>query len=618
MRRIVLTLTCLLCCLSLLAGCSLLNFMDRRTPADAGSDGAVSNTVPSMDPAEGPKWVEKIRQEMLSNGTVVEQAVSDTVTLEAGTVTDSSVEMTVQAPDIYDEMVDWYNATPEEERTEEAVNQRIEEALDEAEPQVEVVVLEIVVIDTEPCIRYTEEFLQWLSCGLRWFFQRFAISSAPGFCQDVEDLNLDFELLRQRILAEVLLCEYYDSLCWTRADVDLDGERELLLEMTDDSTGRPVQMLLDGDHLWSYTTTGAAQFTGFLQVEGRWAFENTYATAGAQIYDLYFWDGSQWESYASFHSEATMDAEGNVTPVVSVSQWAGKEVSEAEFNDLWAQRCTPPLYDSPSLGIQTVLGRWEELLSALDAWVCSEFTCLHFERVDFTGDGLEDCIFLLDGAADTILSDLTSENVFGGETFLTLFDDRYTVIAMEQTANGGKLTVSRILPSGSFDPNAMEQFHVDEQGGLCFGDASRYVYVPEYEGFAEDIDLSGMEAGWTLLDLLYLEAGELEGYLQGVEQVGEGIYSGLDVIVVQTVIVDGPCGLYIDENVHMGMTAGELWEGIANTDLPWKAIEEVQVGYVTSAYYSHPITGGRFRIDLYFDGLGENAALTRVYIMPWA
>lgn len=637
MKRRITTLLCLLCCLSLLTGCGLLDFGNHRTPSTGSSSnsGSAVSTVPTMDVAEGPAWIEKIREEMLSGGTAVEQTVSDTVELEVGDVTEHSVEVIVLAPDIYDEMTDWYTATPEEERSEEAVMEKIETTLEETEPEEQAVILELEIIDTEPHIIYTEEFLQWLSCGLRWFFQRFEITAAPDFCQEVDSLSIDFDMLRQEILLQTLMTEYYDTLNWTRQDVDLDGSRELLLEVTDFNVGRPSQMLLDTNGLWSYTTTGAAQFTSFLQVDGRWAFEDTYATVGTQLYDLYFWDGSQWFAHASYHAEASIDADGNFTPVVSSSHWNGQEVTQEEFDALWAQHCAVPEYDSPDLHVQTALGDWESLISKLDAWLTEHFTCLRFERADFNGDGVEDCFFVLDNAANDILAGLTAENIWGGEAFLTMTDDCYTIIGMEQTENGAKLTVSRILPSGTYDPNIMDKFYVDENGGLCFGQESRYIYVAEYEGFAQDMYVDGMDApafSVPLLDLLYLEEAALSDYLTDITNYGGGYITGyLDGVlvstisdynnafgssVVHTVIVDGFCSLSIDGTAHMGMSAAEIWENIDCTETPWMERQATELSYATSVYYDHPIVGDRFRIDLFFDGLEDSARLTGIYIMP--
>ncbi len=443
--------------------------------------------------------------------------------------------------------------------------------------------------------------------------------------------QIDYAALEQAIFLDSLMTAYYDSLCWLRQDADGDGSQELFMEMMDSETGRPVQMLLDADSrsLWSYTTTGAAQFTGFLALDGQIVFENTYSTVGNQLYYLGAWDGSAWEEVANLQAEAYVEENGDVSTTVHVCHWLGEEKSQEEFDALWMENCEVPIYDSPDVHLQEVSGAYDGIVSALKDYLTEHHFCLSMEQTDFSGDGLEDWVFILKDGANSWLSRLVSENTWGGEAFLSLSDEAFTVVGLEQAENGARLSVSRILPGGIYDPDIMERFLVDEEGGLCFGD-TRYVYNAEEGYFGQDIDLDDMEEPqFCLLDLLGMPFWELSAYMD-IQSEEDGLVSGtiggvqvycrgqyddyVGDLRVTYFSAYGAEPLAIDSATNLSMTKGEIWERIYGTEFPWMEPQPTQMGYASSIFYTHPSTKDLYRIDLLFDVEGEDAPLTGISV----
>ncbi len=443
--------------------------------------------------------------------------------------------------------------------------------------------------------------------------------------------QIDYAALEQAIFLDTLMTVYYDSLSWLRQDADADGSQELFMEMTDSLTGRPVQMLLDAESrsLWSYTTTGAAQFTGFLELDGQIVFENTYSTVGNQLYYLGAWDGSAWEELANLQAQVYVEENGDFTNNVSICHWKGEPVTQEEFDTLWMESCEVPAYDSPDLHLQEVSGEFNSIVSALEGYLTEHHSCLALERTDFSSDGAQDCIFVLKDGANSWLSRLVSDNTWGGEAFLELSDEAFTVVALEQMENGARLSVSRILPGGIYDPEVMENFFVDEEGGLCFGE-TRYIYDVEGGYFGQDIDLSYMEEPqFCLLNLLGMPYWELSAYMDIHSQEDDFVSGSIgnvqlycrgeydDYVGDWRVIyfhAEGTENIPIDSATNLSMTKGEIWERIYSTEFPWMEPQAVQMGYASSIYYTHPSTGERYRIDLFFDTLGEDAPLTGISV----
>jgi len=578
-----------------------------------------------------------IKQAMFGGGTAVEDALMNAVTIEVVDEQDHQLTVEITAPQVYDRVAQWFGQTSPEGHTQQALEQEVyiavQEAIQEEKFETIEVVIEIIDMpDTGPSYVIPEEGRNHASGGMNQFFNEYDYDYPPcGFVDNTDSgSSLDIATIEHQILIQTLAVTYYDMLQYTQADVDGDGTKELLLFVQDPGYSVPGGTLMtldtDTDAFWCYSCLGAAEATEFILRDGQYYFLDSYTTAGNQMADYRTWaDYDGWQSVGYYSSSYQGPQQG---VVVDECVWDGKDVTPEEF---FSTSDTIITYDNPDLHMQQATGSFDGMVDTLDAYLTeSYYHDYHLmERTDLNGDGLEDCVFVTSGTYEYRIRALNAENVQGGEPFFDVEDDQYiyTAIALVQTADGATVSVSRIWPSGSY---STDKTIMVKDGALYFDEAC-YVYNSSWHGFAENIAPEDMPSddnlGVELLDFIGMPKREVEYYLDNYAEFGGGfiegdfygepislLIGGDDEIVGLT--VDHSTMLEIDFNTDMSMTAVELWENIEHTRTPWEPIGLIQNDYGTRLYYDHPYTGDTYTIDLFFDSAGNDANLIRLEVWP--
>lgn len=116
-----------------------------------------------------PDWEQLIRTDFFSGGSAMEQAMAEVVSVEVKQDGDQ-LTVTVKAPDICDNLLNWMDSVSDEEFTEAAMEEEILRLLKETDRAEVDYVMDYSEDGEVAEIAYTSEFSEAMSCGLTRFY----------------------------------------------------------------------------------------------------------------------------------------------------------------------------------------------------------------------------------------------------------------------------------------------------------------------------------------------------------------------------------------------------------------------------------------------------------------
>ncbi len=122
------------------------------------------------------EWEGKIRSECLAVETAVEQGIAEAVDIRVSGVTGNTISLTVSAPDICGELTAWLEGISEEEYSNAALEDTIRDLLRETAPQKQEFRLPV----EDGTVRYTDEYIQYIGCGLFSFYRKMDEAAAAA------------------------------------------------------------------------------------------------------------------------------------------------------------------------------------------------------------------------------------------------------------------------------------------------------------------------------------------------------------------------------------------------------------------------------------------------------
>lgn len=129
-----------------------------------GGNNKNEETEPAIQEVE-VDYLAKIRADLLTEDTQLSQTIDQVLTLQLEQVQEDCITVTVIAPDICEDTLDWFNAVDDEDYTDEALTEQMLLLLN-GEPQSNTFTLQLRGEE----ISYTDEFLNAASCGVRRFY----------------------------------------------------------------------------------------------------------------------------------------------------------------------------------------------------------------------------------------------------------------------------------------------------------------------------------------------------------------------------------------------------------------------------------------------------------------
>lgn len=121
------------------------------------------------DQSNSTDWVQIIRADFLSGKSIIEEAIAEVVSVDVKQE-ESQITVTVTAPDICDELLNWLDYVTDDEFTETAMEEEILRLLKDSE-KIETEYLLSCSGEGETAeISYTSEFGEAMTCGLTRFY----------------------------------------------------------------------------------------------------------------------------------------------------------------------------------------------------------------------------------------------------------------------------------------------------------------------------------------------------------------------------------------------------------------------------------------------------------------
>lgn len=121
------------------------------------------------DQSNSPDWEQLIRTDFFSDNSAMEQAMAEVVSIKVKQDGDQ-LTVTVKAPDICDNLLNWMDSVSDEEFTEEAMEEEILNQLKSSEKVESTHSLTYTIEGDIADILYTSEFTDTISCGLNRFY----------------------------------------------------------------------------------------------------------------------------------------------------------------------------------------------------------------------------------------------------------------------------------------------------------------------------------------------------------------------------------------------------------------------------------------------------------------
>ena len=116
------------------------------------------------DPAT-PDYIQIIRGELFDEDTALNQALSDAVSITLDRFDETSITVTVKAPNITEPLLAWFDGVSDAQYSDDALNAQMLTLLKQ---ETQVTQFTLSVQDGE--ILYTDAFLNNTSCGIREFY----------------------------------------------------------------------------------------------------------------------------------------------------------------------------------------------------------------------------------------------------------------------------------------------------------------------------------------------------------------------------------------------------------------------------------------------------------------
>lgn len=120
--------------------------------------------------SDSVSWNKVVRMQCINGETEIEKALAKVVSLDAEEKSNDVLIVTINAPDIYDDLMDWMNNVSEEDFSEKALESEILKLLSQTKPTKKTVKLSYTGSEEDAKIAYTHEFADLISCGMVRFY----------------------------------------------------------------------------------------------------------------------------------------------------------------------------------------------------------------------------------------------------------------------------------------------------------------------------------------------------------------------------------------------------------------------------------------------------------------
>ena len=284
-----------------------------------------------------------------------------------------------------------------------------------------------------------------------------------GTSEEVEQaiidlVHLECDATSQHIIASIeygILISALDDagmekLTWDLADGNSDGVDELYINGQGDMW-RFSQLYFDAatDYLWSYTATGAAQSSTWVNFEKKngYIHQRSYGSAAYQACSYITWDEANLNGFASH----VRSWSGSDNTFIDECQWNGEVVPYDTYKTLLQQTAgeiTSAEMNNPELLTMEFAESAKKVCAVLDIHFQNRKDLLQMLVQDLDGDGVTEHLYLIDGAANRILDKMDVENALGDERHLSFEDEALTIISVEEQ---GALTTVKIIRSEHYD-----------------------------------------------------------------------------------------------------------------------------------------------------------------------
>lgn len=146
-------------------------------------------------------WKKKIEEDFLSDDSIIGEAIADAVSLRVE-MEDDVVTVIVKAPDIYDDLVDWIENVKNGQFSEKALEEKMTELIDSAEPVKTTHTLDYEIEDDRIVVTYDWEFENAINCGLEEFYDELEDKEKDGtwvvLDDDADERRTETEALIER------------------------------------------------------------------------------------------------------------------------------------------------------------------------------------------------------------------------------------------------------------------------------------------------------------------------------------------------------------------------------------------------------------------------------------
>lgn len=117
----------------------------------------------------GFEWEGYLRTEAYDDSSVIGSEIAKAAKISVDDVTDAQITVTVEAPNVCEALMDWYDSVSGAEFSEEALENKILELLKGGKVS-NTFTMTYTLVDGEPVIGYAEGYADALSCGLTDFY----------------------------------------------------------------------------------------------------------------------------------------------------------------------------------------------------------------------------------------------------------------------------------------------------------------------------------------------------------------------------------------------------------------------------------------------------------------
>lgn len=178
-------------------------------------------------------WEKKIEADFLSDSSDIGEAIADAVSVRVE-MEDDIISVIIKAPDIYDALVAWIENVMNGRFTEDELDEKIIELIEEIEPVKTTHTLTYEIDDDKVIVAYDKDFGNVINCGLDRFYEELDEKQEDGewiiLDDDSDRQNDTVDAQREKTEEKMTIELKWDGISGTgkliNLDIYLNGETE--------------------------------------------------------------------------------------------------------------------------------------------------------------------------------------------------------------------------------------------------------------------------------------------------------------------------------------------------------------------------------------------------------